>query len=145
MYLPVPSQPDCATAWLEAVRLVDQQPGHAAHNVVIDVANPVAAATLAHPVVNRVEAFLERRGKSVSCIANTIFPQALYHRYGMPAFIEAFHTRVLPKVRTSKRWSGYYFERLTNYPGGDEGPTDQLSRIIDRINDLQTRRTTSTR
>jgi hypothetical protein len=135
MYLPVPPQPDCATAWLEAVRLVDDQPGHAAHNVIIDVTNPVAGATLNHPIVGRVEAFLEQRGKSVSCIANTIFPQALYQRYGMPAFVEAFHTRVLPKVRANKRWSGYYFERLTGYPGADKKPIDQLSRMIDRIND----------
>jgi hypothetical protein len=120
---------------LEAVRLVDQQPGHTAHNVIIDVANPTAGATLAHPVVGRVDAFLEKRGKSVSCIANTIFPQALYARYGMPGFLEAFHKRVLPKVRTNKRWSGYYFERLTDYPGGENGPIDQLSRMIERIND----------
>jgi hypothetical protein len=40
MYLPVPSQPDCATAWRQAVRLVDSAPGHEAYNVVIDVANP---------------------------------------------------------------------------------------------------------
>jgi hypothetical protein len=115
--------------------LVDHQPGHAAHNVVIDIADPVAGAALAHPIVSRVEAFLQKRGKSVSCIANTIFPQALYQRYGMPDFIEAFHNRVLPKVRTNKRWSGYYFERLTNYPNGDKEPIDQLTRMIERLND----------
>ncbi|MEA2875540.1 MAG: hypothetical protein QOF14_736 [Hyphomicrobiales bacterium] len=135
MYLPVSQQPDCASAWLAAVRRVDEQPGHAAHNVVIDVLNPGTGAALSHPIVQRVNAFLEARDKSVSCIANTIFPQALYARYGMPNFIDAFHKRVLPKVRTNARWSGYYFERMTDYPAPDGKRIDQLSRMIQRIND----------
>ena len=58
VYLAVKPQPDCASAWLEAVRAVDAQPGHEAHNVVIDVADPTAGATLAHPVVACVDEFL---------------------------------------------------------------------------------------
>ena len=37
MYLPVPPQPDCASAWREAVRSVNDKPGHEAYNVIIDV------------------------------------------------------------------------------------------------------------
>lgn len=136
MYLPIPSQPDCATAWLEAVKQLDMQPGHEAHNVVIDVVNPTAGAALVNPTVARVNNFLAVRDKSVDAIANTIFPQGLYQRYGMPDFIEAFHKRVLPKVRISARWSGYYFERMTSMPvAGNDKPLDQLSRMISRIND----------
>ncbi len=136
MYLPVPSQPDCATAWLEAVKLVDAQPGHEAINVVIDVANPLAAATLGHPTVARVNDFLIGHGKSVETIANTIFPQTLYQRYGAEKFIAVFHTRVLPKVSANSRWSGYYFERMTSMPTAEgKPPLDQLSRMIARISD----------
>lgn len=136
MYLPIPPQPDCASAWLEAVRKVDAQPGHEAHNVVIDVTDPTAGATLATPIVARVNDFLVPQDKSVEAIANTIFPQALYLRYGMPDFIDVFHKRVLPKVRSNTRWSGYYFERMTSMPvtGGGK-PLDQLSRMIERIQD----------
>jgi hypothetical protein len=133
VYLAVKPQPDCASGWLEAVRQVDGQPGHEAHNVLVDVADPTAAATLAHPVVACVNEFLTARGKSVETIANTIFPQALYDRYGHPAFIERFHKRVLPKVRSNKRWSGYYFERMTNLPKVGGGVLDQLSREIERM------------
>ena len=136
MYLPIPPQPDCASAWLEAVRPVDDQPGHEAHNVVIDVVNPTAGATTQHPIVAQVNDLLVAHEKSIEAIANTIFPWALYERFGMPAFINAFHTRVLPKVRTNKRWSGYYFERMTALPvPRREEPVDQLSRMISRIND----------
>jgi hypothetical protein len=135
VYLAVKQQPDCASAWLEAVRQVDAKPGHEAHNVVIDVADPTAAATLAHPIVACVDAFLVARGKPIETIANTIFPQALYERYGHPAFIEKFHTRVLPKVRSNKRWSGYYFERMTRMPMVGGGNLDQLSREVERMRD----------
>lgn len=135
MYLPVPSQPDCSSAWLEAVRAVDGQTGHHAHNVIIDVTEPTRGATLADPIVQRVNEFLEARGKSVECVANTIFPQSLYRRYKHPAFIAAFYERVLPKVRTGKRWSGYYFERMTALPQAEGGLLDQITRMIDRIND----------
>jgi hypothetical protein len=136
VYLPIPPQPDCASAWLEAIKRVNAQPDHEAHNVVIDVTDPTAGASPLHPIVARVNDLLVTHEKSVEGIANTIFPWALYERYRMPAFIEAFHTRVLPKVRINRRWSGYYFERMTRMPVvGSDKPLDQLSRMIARIND----------
>jgi hypothetical protein len=133
MSLPLPSQPDCASAWLEAALKVDGQPGHEAYNVLIDVQDPTAGANANDPVVAEVEAFLQERGKSVRAIANTIFPEGLYRRHGAPEFIRVFHERVLPKVRKSARWSGYYFERMTAYPRQDGAPLNQLWGIVDRI------------
>jgi hypothetical protein len=136
VYLSIPPQPDCASAWLEAVKQVNSQPGHEAHNVVIDVADPTAAASTLHPIVSQVNGLLAAHDKSVEAIANTIFPWALYEHHKMPAFIDAFHRRVLPKVRSNKRWSGYYFERMTSMPvAGSDKPLDQLSRMVARIND----------
>lgn len=133
MYLAIKPQPDCASAWLEAVKQVDAQHGHEAHNVIIDVVDPTAGSTLGHPVVACVDQFLAERGKTVQTIANTIFPQTLYERYGYPAFIGKFHERVLPKVRSNSRWSGYYFERMTSMPKVGGGTLDQLSREIERM------------
>lgn len=133
MYIPVPTQPDCASAWREAVRLVDAQPGHMAYNVIIDVADPVANANRQDPRVAIVDEFLEPFEKSVETIANTIFPAALYHRYGAPAFFDVFRDRVLEKVRRNCRWSGYYFERMMQFrdpPGPD---TNQLWEIVQRM------------
>jgi len=132
VYLAVPPQPDCASAWLEAVRRVDSCQGHEAHNVIIDVQDPVANTTFANPVVKGVDDFLKARDKSIDCIANTIFPLALYQRHGAAKFIKVFHERVLPRVRRNQKWSGYYFERMTRAP-------DQLSDIIERIGDAKNR------
>jgi hypothetical protein len=127
VHLSIPTQPDCATAWLEAVRQVEAlKQGHEAYNVLIDVVDPIANTTLANPIVRRVNEFLEEREKSLETIANTIFPSALYRLHGHPKFIEVFHTQVLPKVAKNSKWSGYYFERMTNAP-------DLLSTQVERL------------
>lgn len=135
MYLPVPPQPDCASAWREAVRRVDAEPGHESYNVIIDVADPTAGSMITHPGVAVVDAFLASRAKPVETVANTIFPAALYHRHGAPEFFDIFAKRVLPKVRRGERWSGYYFERMIDFPVSDGAPPNQLENIINRMKD----------
>jgi hypothetical protein len=139
MYLPIPPQPDCASAWREAVRAVDGQPSHASYNVIIDIADPAANATRQDPRIAVVDDFLSGCGKSVETVANTIFPAGLYHRYGAPAFFDVFRDRVLKKVRRSERWSGYYFERMTQYPMPAGEPPNQLWDIVGRIRDDRVR------
>lgn len=134
MYLPVPSQPDCFTAWREAVRSVDAQSEHHAHNVIIDVANPIARASLADPAVAAVSDFLGGyEKKPIETVANTIFPAGLYTRYGAPAFFDRFRNDVLPKVRRSGLWSGYYFERMMQLPQIEGEPINQLWEIVERL------------
>ncbi len=135
MYLAVPPQPDCATAWREAVRAVDGQPSHSAYNVIIDIADPMANATRHDPRVAAIDGFLARFDKSVETIANTIFPAGLYHRYGAPAFFDVFRDRVLPRVRRNARWSGYYFERMIQFPTPEGESINQLWDIVQRIRD----------
>jgi hypothetical protein len=133
MYLPIPSQHDCASAWREAVRAVDRQQGHTAYNVIIDVADPVANATLDDPRIVVIDEFLSPYEKSVDTVANTIFPAGLYRRYGAPAFFDVFLDNVLKKVRRSERWSGYYFERMIQYPVPTGKPPNQLWDIVERL------------
>lgn len=135
MYLAVASQADCAGAWREAVRAVDSQRGREAYNVIIDVADPTAGSTRTHPGVAVVDAFLSPRAKPIETVANTIFPASLYHRHGAPEFIDVFTDKVLPKVRRGGRWSGYYFERMVNYPVAVNEPPNQLWNIVERMKD----------
>ncbi len=139
MYLPIPTQPDCASAWREAVRTVDHQPGHAAYNVIIDISDPTINATLQDPRVAVVDGFLNGFDKSVETVANTIFPAGLYYRYGAPDFFDVFHNKVLAKVRRNERWSGYYFERMTRVPVPGKEPINQLWDIVTRIRDENVR------
>ena len=135
MYLPVPPQPDCASAWREAVRAVGRAPGRSAYNVIIDVADPTAAATRQDGRIAVVDDFLRGCAKPVETVANTIFPAALYHRHGAPAFFGVFRDQVLVRVRRSARWSGYYFERMTHVPVSGGEPINQLWDNICRMRD----------
>lgn len=117
MYLAIPPQPDCFSTWREAVRAVDECPGHEAHNVMMAVADATAGASLADQGVALVDAFLRTRAKPLQTVSNTIFPAGLYRRHGAPKFFDHFRERVLPMVSRGGRWSGYYFDRMmTSYP-----------------------------
>jgi len=135
MYLPIPSQPDCLSAWREAVRQVDGCPGHEAHNVLIDIADPVARTNPFEPQIAVIEDFLQKHDKSVQTVANTIFPESLYLRHGSPKFFSEFETKVLARVRKNDRWSGYYFERMMCLPVAGKDPRNQLLDIIRRLKD----------
>lgn len=140
MYLPVPPQPDCYSAWREAVRHVDAETGHHAYNVIVDIENPLARAGLADPAVRGVDEFLRARDrKPLETVANTIFPASLYHRHGAPKFFDRFRDNVLPAVRRSADWSGYYFERMMQLPQAGGDPINQLWEIVGRIRDPEVR------
>jgi hypothetical protein len=115
------------------MRIVDAQTGHSAYNVVIDIVNPLVAATRTDPRVAVVDQFLLGYEKSVETVANTIFPQALYRYYGAPTFFEIFRNDVLKKVRKNSRWSGYYFERMIEYPVPAGTPPNQIWDIVQRL------------
>ena len=139
MYLAVPSQPDCAGAWREAVRLVDSRPGHQAYNVIIDIMDPTVSASRQDARVALVDEFLGGCGKSIETVANTIFPVGLYAVHGAPAIFGVFRDRVLNKVRQTGRWSGYYFERMIDFPVPQGEPPNQLWAIVERMRNPQVR------
>jgi len=62
MYLAVPPQPDCVSAWREAVRAVDAKAGHVYYNVIIDVLNPTLRNSAADPVVAMVDRLRDTGG-----------------------------------------------------------------------------------
>ena len=90
-------------------------PKHEARHVVIDVADPVTMSAAATAVVDEVDGYLGRHsaaGFLVRTVANTIFPQATYERYGAPEFYDVYMDRIFPRLkRSSKDW-GRYFERM---------------------------------
>ena len=129
----IPLLPDCATAWREAVKYVDAQSGHQAFDVAFSVADPVAGVSNLDPRVTVVNDFLDEHAKPLRTVANTIFPQSLYRRHGAPEFFNVFNDKILCKIRKNDRWSGYYFERMTNWPGSDGVTKNQLWDIVQRI------------
>ena len=83
--------------------------------LVIDVADPVTmTAAAAAAVVDELDGYLAQHcatGFLVRTVANTIFPQATYGRYGAPEFYDAYMDRVFPRLKRSPKDWGRYFGR----------------------------------
>ena len=132
MYLPVDPQPSNARAWLAAASAV-QTTGGDAHNVVIDIADPLAADAVDMAIMNHVDRFLRvHHVNTLSGVANTIFPLSTLRHHGPEAFYDVYRSRVLPRMKKMTHDWGRYFDRLTAWKKvkGDKveiiNPPDEL-------------------
>jgi hypothetical protein len=114
MYTPIPPQPTNAQAWLAAASAV-QDAGGEAHNVIIDIADPLAIMGPDDAIFTAVDQFLRKHHvNTVAGVANTIFPQGLLDRHGPAGFYDAYN-EVLPRMKQMTRDWGRYFERMTSW------------------------------
>jgi thymidylate synthase len=113
LYTPIAPQPTDAQAWLAAAAAV-QDAGGDAHNVVIDIADPISIAGPDEVILQTVDQFLrEHNVNTVTGVANTIFPQGLLDRHGADGLYDAYNGKVLPRMKQMTRDWGRYFERMT--------------------------------
>lgn len=112
MYTAILPQPTNAQAWVAAAAAV-QDAGGEAHNVVIDIADPLSVAPADHAILTTVDGFLrQHHANTIGGVANTIFPQALLDRHGADGLYSAYEA-VLPRMKQMTRDWGRYFERMT--------------------------------
>src|SRR5712691_2953244 len=137
MYLPIPPQQGNARAWLAAVAAV-QAKGGEAHNVIIDIANPVAEDAADTAIIQAVDAYLrDHNTYSVASVANTIFPEAILRRHWAADLYDAYH-RVFPRMKRITRDWGRYFERLTKWTKVRNGEIVTINPLQDLITFMQT-------
>lgn len=136
MYLPIPPQATNVQAWLAAATAVQQREGEA-HNVIIDIADPLAEDGPDAAIIHEVDHFLRaHHANSLSGVANTIFPQSTLDRHGPEAFYAVYRDRLLPRIKRITRDWGRYFDRLTAWKKieGDNirviNPLDDLVRFM---------------
>ncbi|RWM45554.1 hypothetical protein [Mesorhizobium sp.] len=136
MYLPIEPQPTGVQGWLAAATAVEAQGGEA-HNVVIDIADPLRESEKDAEIIREVDRFLrDHRRNALSGVANTIFPQSLRDRHGPEHFYEVYRDRVLPRMKKITRDWGRYFDRLTHWKKVQNGqvtiinPLDDLVRFM---------------
>ncbi len=136
MYTPISPQPTNAQAWVAAAAAV-QDAGGEAHNVVIDIADPISVSPADHAILTTVDGFLrQHHANTISGVANTIFPQGLLDRHGADGLYAAYET-VLPRMKQMTRDWGRYFERMTSWKKVVKGqnitiinPLDELIRFM---------------
>ena len=131
MYLGIAPQKTCARAWVAAASaLIDQR--DEGYNVVIDVEDPWTHDDTDNFVIALVDAFLKKHGENpIITVANTIFPQSLYDRYGAPDFYDVYH-REFDRLSKTKGW-GRYFERMTRHRKSVGGVYNPLRDLIAKI------------
>jgi thymidylate synthase len=137
MYLPITPQPSNARAWVAAATAV-QDAGGEAHNVIIDVADPVAEDSTDTAIIQVVDRYLRGHNTySIATVANTIFPESTLRRYGPVDFYDAYHQRVLPRTKRITRDWGRYFERLTKWTKIRNGQISTINPLQDLITFMQ--------
>ena len=132
-------EPNLSLAWLSAMELLLRSGGKVVN---LNVSFPCG---LGGPDVQElldefVDDVRRRKGKEiwpVQTVANTIFPEALYHRHlgadAAPRLYEAYSLG-MQLHRQRKGEKDTYFNRLVAYPGAD-GPYNQLAALIKRLAD----------
>jgi hypothetical protein len=91
MYLAIPTQRSCARAWVAAASALVEHGGEG-YNVVIDVDDPWNHDDADNAVITLVDTFLKDHDQyPIITVANTIFPQSLYVKYGVPEFYGVYH------------------------------------------------------
>lgn len=135
MYLNIPPAPSCATAWLAATLTVDAEPSHQAHNVIIDIEDPLFESPIDQAITAEVDAFLRQHKRwPVRTVANTIFPRSLYDRHGSPDFYDVYLKKVYPRIKRPQGDWGRYFERMISFPLQRKSePINPLRDIVDKI------------
>src|SRR6516164_1937390 len=137
MYLPIPPQPSNARAWLAAATAVQAQGGEA-HNVIIDIADPVMEDPTDTAIIQTVDAYLRcHNTHSVASVANTIFPEAILRRHGAADFYDAYH-RVFPRMKRITRDWGRYFERITKWTKVNNGQISVINPLQDLVTFMRT-------
>ncbi len=91
MYRGIPTQRSCARAWVAATSAIIET-GDKGYNVVIDVEDPWNHDDRDNAIITLVDKFLNAHDENpVITVANTIFPQSLYVKYGAPGLYAAYH------------------------------------------------------
>jgi hypothetical protein len=131
MYLGITPQRSCARAWVAAASALIES-GNESYNVVIDVEDPWNHDDRDNAVITLVDKFLRAHDANpVVTVANTIFPQSLYQKYGSPDFYAVDH-RDFDSLTKTKRW-GRYFERMTRHRKAEGGTYNPLQNLIDKL------------
>ncbi|MFJ2504070.1 hypothetical protein [Microbacterium sp. NPDC087592] len=157
MSLFIPPQPTLAEAWVETLREVHDA-GGTATNVLTTVSTPGLEQHAAFREAYDRHIFRHtRKGNEIyraETVANTIFPEALYHRPDglwtvgdsdrFEAAEDAFYARFLKNYSMLKRAAranqrGTYFGRLVCWDSGKGEPVNQLKVRIAALREAQRR------
>lgn len=129
------SAPTCTQAWLAAATHLQLQPEQKDYTLILEVTTPLALPNADKQIYQTVDAFLAKHGgPSLNTVINTIFPAALYRRYGPDDVLKRF-AMIVPRIadHPDSGW-GSYARRLTATKTDSKGREfSPLEAVIEKL------------
>jgi hypothetical protein len=117
--------------WVAAIRLLHKE-GPQLRNIVLEVQSPTLITGEDRTVLDSVDAAVRAHADvSVKTVAATIFPQALYRRYGRPRMYKEL-LDALGKGKAKGTW-GTYAQRMMQRKGRGPKPVNPLDQIVAKL------------
>lgn len=118
--------------WLAAARFLQQSQGKTALNVLLEISDPLTLTPDDHAVMAKVDGALAKSDLTLRTVAGTIFPLALYKRYGRPDFYSKY-LEMLKRGKARGTW-GTYAARMMQRPGRPLGTTiNPLDILVEKL------------
>ncbi|WBY00526.1 hypothetical protein PE066_13735 [Ramlibacter tataouinensis] len=117
--------------WVAAIRLLHKQ-GPQLRNIVLEMESPTLITDEDRTVLDSVDSAVRTHADvSVKTVAATIFPQALYRRYGRPGVYKEL-LDALDKGKAKGTW-GTYAQRMMQRKGREQKTVNPLDQIVTKL------------
>jgi hypothetical protein len=118
--------------WLAAARYLDSQRPRKGKNLVLEIPNPLALTEDDRAMMAKVDQALAHCNLTLKTVAGTIFPTAMYKRYGRPGYYDKYK-EMLKRGQAKNTW-GTYAHRMIERPGKVMGTTiNPLEHLVNKL------------
>jgi hypothetical protein len=120
-------------AWLHAIKYLQQNKG-VARNMVLEIEDPVHLTPSDKSALEHVDGALRTHSDlSINTVAATIFPQAMYARYGRPDFYSEFQNR-MKRAQAKGTWGTYALRMMSRMARDSKSsPINPLEQIVEKL------------
>ncbi|MBX8493287.1 hypothetical protein [Pseudomonas cichorii] len=127
-------------AWLAGIRHLESQNSHDATNIILEIISPQAAGREDRQVVDAVSHALRQRksARTVMTAAGTLFPQAIYKRYGRPDWYARYKS-IIEHSMAPHTW-GTYAMRMIERKDENGATFNPLDKIIEKLIAIRTKK-----
>lgn len=122
-------------AWIAATDHLRARARHEDFNVILEMEAPGEIDAADRAVGAHIDKFLVGHGvQALRTVANTIFPQDLYRRFGAEGVFEHYPERVYPRLKKCRKNSwGTYFHRMVRRIDASGKQVNPLSNVVARL------------
>ena len=118
--------------WLATARYLHAQRPREGKNLVLEIPNPLDLTEDDRAVMAKVDRALAHCNLTLKTVAGTIFPVAMYRRYGRPGYYDKYK-EMLKRGQAANTW-GTYAHRMIERPGREPGTTiNPLDYLVNKL------------